>query len=225
MGHEIRGAKGFTLVELVVVIVILGVLAATAAPKFLDLKRDARIATLQGFKAAAKSANTMVYAKAVLKGVEAYDETNKTGDASKYNGACNGGANNCVLVGGIWVRTKNRYIDRNDIARIIDSDMNQAGMQTNRGVGGYQVSDSYNVFCTKMNSAETCDRNFCQCVFDEGPFNAKSKKRCQAIIPNGVPYSAISALDSKTPKCFFAYCSVDSYNNGQPGYFLKTDGC
>jgi MSHA pilin protein MshA len=38
--------KGFTLIELIIVIVILGVLAVSAAPKFIDLQSDARIATL-----------------------------------------------------------------------------------------------------------------------------------------------------------------------------------
>ncbi len=44
--------QGFTLIELVVVIVILGILAVTAAPKFMNLQGDARNASLQGLKGA-----------------------------------------------------------------------------------------------------------------------------------------------------------------------------
>jgi MSHA pilin protein MshA len=43
-------AKGFTLIELVVVIVILGILAATVAPKFINLSVGARTLSLQGVK-------------------------------------------------------------------------------------------------------------------------------------------------------------------------------
>lgn len=62
--------SGFTLIELVVVIVILGILAATAAPKFMNLQGDARISALNGLKGAVKSAVSMTYSKAILKGVE-----------------------------------------------------------------------------------------------------------------------------------------------------------
>ena len=62
--------QGFTLIELVVVIVILGILAATAAPKFMDLQRDARISRLEGLKAAIRSAENMTRSKAIIAGVE-----------------------------------------------------------------------------------------------------------------------------------------------------------
>lgn len=62
--------SGFTLIELVVVIVILGILAATAAPKFMNLQSDARISALNGLKASVKSASAMIYSKAILAGKE-----------------------------------------------------------------------------------------------------------------------------------------------------------
>lgn len=62
--------QGFTLIELIIVIVILGILAVTAAPKFLNFGTDAKRSTLSGVKGALESAGALVYGKAVIAGVQ-----------------------------------------------------------------------------------------------------------------------------------------------------------
>jgi len=54
--------KGFTLIELVIVIAILGLLAAVAIPKFVDLSGDALVASKQGMSGAVKSAHAIAIA-------------------------------------------------------------------------------------------------------------------------------------------------------------------
>lgn len=60
--------QGFTLIELVIVIVILGILAAVVLPKFVDLGSDARKAVMQGVEGSMRSANAIIYAKAATSG-------------------------------------------------------------------------------------------------------------------------------------------------------------
>ncbi|MEW6984419.1 type II secretion system protein [Colwelliaceae bacterium 6471] len=59
-------SSGFTLIELVTVIVILGILSAVALPRFIDLSNDAKYQVLMQLKSSVKSANDLLFLKSKM---------------------------------------------------------------------------------------------------------------------------------------------------------------
>ncbi|MGO1246810.1 MAG: pilus assembly FimT family protein [Oceanisphaera sp.] len=81
-----RRSAGFTLIELVIVIVILGILGAVAAPKFLDLRGDAYGANIKSLAGSLQSATTLAYTQASLKDVDDDNKVTGYGDVIFKNG-------------------------------------------------------------------------------------------------------------------------------------------
>ncbi|RUO56447.1 prepilin-type N-terminal cleavage/methylation domain-containing protein [Pseudidiomarina homiensis] len=113
--------QGFTLIELIIVIVVLGILAVTAAPQFINFSSDARESTVKGAQASIQGAMQLVYARSLVNGTEDTNPSSVTtegGDVTTAFGYPTADAAGIAVAAGLnasdWTQVTNT--DDSDVA-------------------------------------------------------------------------------------------------------------
>ena len=143
-----RKQAGFTLIELIMVIVILGVLSAFALPRFADLGGDARVANINGLAGALKSAANIAHAQQLANGDTANTTVSLEGvDITMVNGYPTANADGIAKAAQVSAGTTAQFE-----AGSVDYEITAAGGTTGNVTVTYQLRTNCTASYTSANS-------------------------------------------------------------------------
>lgn len=166
-----KKSAGFTLIELVIVIIILGILGAVAAPRLFNLQGDAYGANLNALKSSISTAATMANAKAQIQGVmNAKGKNDTKATADNEDGSING-YSFIEFVNGYPAANKEVNADSTTPAGILATldgfEYDRYTLGTGSGTGDYDGAKTLTITPTSIGNATLDKDTGCVVVYTE----------------------------------------------------------